>query len=373
MASPAASTLTRPVTFLAKTLRPLVSPQVFDFWARELDSTASHGRVMARIVAKRPESSRAVTLELQANRNFQGFKPGQHVNLSVDVEGRRHTRSYSLTGVPSTDGRLSLTVQKVEGGLVSTHLFTNAQIGDVVELEPAFGEMTLPDVLPSNLLFLAAGSGITPLMSLTRELAARGMPVETTLIYWARHRADLCFASELRALAAREPNFRFLVALTGEAVTGAWELRGRPSTELFDATIPDLAEHSVYACGPSGFVSQIESIAKPVASSFQSEAFTPPPRNQSAAPVDSNATVTVMLAKSNRVLTVKTGEPLLAALEAQGLKPKSGCRMGICNTCACGKREGLSRNLKNGGETAEPETNLRICISSAQSDITLDL
>lgn len=369
MASPAASTLTRPVKFLAKTLRPLVSPQVFDFWARELDSTASHGRVMARIVAKRAESSRAVTLELQANRNFQGYLPGQHVNVSVDVEGRRLTRSYSLTGVPSPDGRLSLTVQKVEGGIVSTHLFADARVGDVVELEPAFGEMTLPDILPAKLLFLAAGSGITPLMSLTRELAARGMPVETTLIYWARRRADLCFASELRALAAREPNFRFLVALTGEAVTGAWELRGRPSAELFEAAIPDLAERSVYACGPSGFVSGIESLAKPVARSFQSEAFTPPVY----APVDSNATVTVMLAKSNRVLTVKTGEPLLAALEAQGVKPKYGCRMGICNTCACPKREGLSRDLKNGGDTAEPETNLRICISSAQSDMTLDL
>lgn len=369
MASPAARTLIRPVTFLAKTLRPLVSPQVFDFWARELDSTASHGRVMARIVAKRQESGRAVTLELRANRNFAGYLPGQHVNLSVDVEGRRLTRSYSLTGVPSGDGRLSLTVQKVEGGIVSTHLFADARVGDVVELEPAFGEMTLPEVLPSKLLFLAAGSGITPLMSLTRELGQRGMPVETTLLYWARHRADLCFLSELKSLASREPNFKFLVALTGDAVTDTGELRGRPSTALFDAAIPDLAEQTVYACGPAGFVSQIESIAKPVARSFQSEAFTPPVY----APVDGGATVTVMLAKSNRVLTVKTGEPLLAALEAQGVNPKYGCRMGICNTCACGKREGLSRNLKNGGDTAEPESNLRICISSAQSDMTLDL
>ncbi|MGQ0619378.1 MAG: ferredoxin reductase [Panacagrimonas sp.] len=364
-----ASPVVRPLSFLARNLRPLVSPQVFDFWARELDSTASHGRVLARIVAKRAESSRAVTLELQANRNFAGFKPGQHVNLSVDVEGRRHTRSYSLTGVPSADGRLSLAVQKVEGGIVSTHLFADARVGDVVELEPAFGEMTLPEILPDKLLLLAAGSGITPLMSLTRELAQRGMPVETTLIYWARHRADLCFLSELKSLAAREPNFHFRIALTGDAVTGTDELRGRPSAKLFEQAVSDLAEQTVYACGPAGFVSEIESIAQPVARSFQSEAFTP----MVYAPVDRGATVTVMLAKSNRVLTVKTGESLLTALEAQGVKPKYGCRMGICNTCACGKREGLSRNLKNGGETAEPETNLRICISSAQSDLTLDL
>lgn len=356
----------------AQLLRRALGPMdtaVFDFWAREFGSLASRERVLARVIAKRDESARAVTLELQPNKRFQGFSAGQHVNLTVEIDGRRHTRSYSLTGTPRADGRVSLTVQKVEGGLVSTHLFAEIQVGDIVELGSAFGEMTLPEVLPGRLLFLAAGSGITPLMSLTRELDRRGMPVETMLIYWARHRADLCFLPELRALAAREPNFKLRIALTGDAVTGSDELRGRPSAELFADAVPELANQAVYACGPAGFVQQIENLVKPVARSFQSEAFTPP----TFEPVAGTQTVTLMLAKSNRVLTVKTGEPLLAALEAQGVKPKYGCRMGICNTCACGKREGLTRNLKNGGESADPEANLRICISSAQSDLTLDL
>ena len=365
MSSPVA----RPVQFLRRAFGPLVEPAVFNFWAREVGSIASRDRVLARIVAKRPESSRAVTLELGANDKFAGFQPGQHVNVTVEIDGRRVTRSYSLTGVARDDGRLSLTVQKVENGQVSAHLFSNAQIGDVVELGAAFGDMTLPASPTGPLLFLAAGSGITPLMSLTRELDRRGMPVPTTLVYWARHRADLCFLPELKSLAAREPNFRLLVALTGDAVTGTDELRGRPSTELLAGVVSSMAEQSVYACGPAGFVQRIESLVAPTARSFQSEAFTPP----TFTPAASTQTVTLMLAKSNRVISVAAGQPLLAALEAQGIKPPSGCRMGICNTCACGKREGLSRNLKNGGETAEPEANLRICISSAQSDLTLDL
>jgi len=359
----------RPVQFLRRAFGPLVEPAVFNFWAREVGSTASRDRVLARVTAKRAESSRAVTLELQPNRHFAGFKAGQHVNLTVEIDGRRVTRSYSLTGVPNPEGSLSLTVQKIEGGQVSAHLFSNLQAGDVVELGPAFGEMTLPETLSSPLLFLAAGSGITPLMSLTRELAQRGMPVETTLIYWARRRADLCFLSELKALAAKEPKFRFLVALTGDAAIGIDELRGRPSTELLARAVASLSSPSVYACGPAGFVEQVETLVAPIARSFQSEAFTPP----TFTPAASSQTVTLMLAKSNRVVTVRSGEPLLAALEAQGIKPPSGCRMGICNTCACGKREGISRNLKNGGENAEPEANLRICVSSAQSDLTLDL
>lgn len=366
------SPVTRPFQFLRRALGPM-DTAVFDFWAREIGSLASRERVLARVTAKRAESARAVTLELLPNRRFAGFTPGQHVNLTVEIEGRRHTRSYSLTGTPRADGRVSLTVQKVEGGLVSAHLFSETRIGDVVELGTAFGEMSLPEVLPGKLLFLAAGSGITPLVSLTRELDRRGMPVETTLIYWARHRADLCFLAELRALAAREPNFTLRVALTGDAVTGSDELRGRPSAELFADSVPELANQTVYACGPAGFVQQIDSLVKSVARSFASEAFTPPQYQTSGEPVVGTQTVTLMLAKSNRVLTVKTGEPLLSALEAQGVKPKYGCRMGICNTCACGKREGLTRNLKNGGDSSAPDANLRICISSAQSDLTLDL
>ena len=359
----------RPTQFLRKTFAPLVDRAAFDFWSREFGSTASRSRIVARVVGRRAESARSVTLELQPNRRFQGFVPGQHVNLTVEIDGRRVTRSYSLTDIPRTDGRLSLTVQKVEGGLVSAHLFSNVRPGDLLELGAAFGDMTLPEVLPSKLLFLAAGSGITPLMSLTRQLAARGMPVETTLVYWARHRADLCFLPELKALAAREPRFRLRIALTGDAATAADELRGRPSTELLTSAAPDLAGQTVYACGPAGFVERVEALLGPVAQAVHSESFTP----SGFAPADPTQTVTLRLARSQRVLSVPAGQPLLAALEAQGIRPPSGCRMGICNTCACGKSEGVSRNLKNGGDSAEPEANLRICISSAQSDLTLDL
>ena len=140
------SPVTRPVQFLRRAFAPLVEPAVFNFWAREVGSTASRDRVLARVIGKRLESSRAVTLDLQPNRKFAGFKPGQHVNLTVEIDGRRVTRSYSLTGTPADDGRLSLTVQKVEGGQVSAHLFSNVLVGDVVELDVAFGDMTLPEL-----------------------------------------------------------------------------------------------------------------------------------------------------------------------------------------------------------------------------------
>ena len=81
----------------------------------------------------------------------------------------------------------------------------------------------------------------------------------------------------------------------------------------------------------------------------------------------------VELARSGRILTLPRGVPLLAALEAEGVKPKSGCRMGLCNTCACGKRAGTTRHLLDGLEDAEPATALRLCVAVPRTDLVLDL
>lgn len=359
---------TAPSPLFSRISRRWLPAEVYDFWSRELGSTSAKDRIQARIVAKRPESSRAVTLVLQPNRRFSGFVPGQHTNLTVEINGRRHTRSYSFTGIPREDDRVSLCVQLVEGGAVSRHLFTDAQVGDTVELSAPFGDMSLGNELPDRVLLLAAGSGITPLMSLVRELAARDLPVPTTLIYWARHRSDLCFAAELKALSS-EPNFDLRIALTGDAATETHELRGRPTFELLTGAVPALSDCTTFACGPAGFVDSVSAICAGRVASFQSEAFTPPSFSDSEAA----GTATVMLAKSNKVVTVSTARPLLEELEAQGIKPQYGCRMGICNTCACPKTEGLTRNLKHGGDSADPDHNLRLCVSSAQSDLTLDL
>ena len=104
------------------------------------------------------------------------------------------------------------------------------------------------------------------------------------------------------------------------------------------------------------------------APTFQAEAFTPPPRL-----VEEGGTVRVTLAASGRTLEVARGQSLLIALEEAGVKPASGCRMGICNTCACGKRSGTTRQLHTGDVQHEPVSALRLCVHGAASDLVLDL
>jgi len=307
---------------------------------------------------------------LQPGRGWGGFQPGQHVSVGAEIDGRRVRRSYSPTGIPRADGRIAITVKRVAGGRLSGFLSDEVAVGAWLEIGPAFGEMTLPVQPEAPLLFLAAGSGITPLMSMTRALAARRMPVPLTVLAWARRRDELCFVEELREHAREHAGFNVHFFLTGDAASSNDESEGRIDAANLALHVPDLARRRVLACGSNDFVEAARALAAPQALAFDSEAFTPP---RIADDSDAGGSVQVTLATSQRVLTLPRGGSLLQALEAAGLSPAHGCRMGICNTCACGKRSGSTRHLHTGAIEHEPVAALRLCVNRAASDLVLDL
>lgn len=353
---------------LKNIIKPLVSPPVFDFWVSQFVGNASWETPLATVVERRVEARDAVTLVLRPNRHFHGFVPGQHINVTVDVAGVRQTRSYSLTDVPKKSGLLSITAKRVEGGKVSTELCQHVRVGDVVELGQAYGEMTIPADYQGNWLFLAAGSGITPLMSLVRALTQTDLSHSVTLVYWARTRADLCFYQELRELSIRQPRFQVHFVLTREQDPLPDDVQGRPSVALFESLLADLETHRAYACGSAGFVSAVQALLSDRVESFSSEAFTPV-----TMPLTAEGSVSVVLTKSQRTLELPVGKTILQGLEEAGVTPPSGCRMGICNTCACGKVSGVIEDVLSGDVSEEAASALRICISAARSDIALDL
>jgi len=354
----------------------MVEPEVFDFWAQQINPAWSWAHPLATIVERRVEARDTVTLVLKPNRHVGGFLPGQHVNVSAPVNGRRVTRSYSLTNLPSGPScrshRLSITVKRVEGGALSTHLVQHARVGDVLGIGPAFGEMTLPAQPQGRWLFLAAGSGITPLMGLTRALAAQQMPVELTLLYWVKAHADLCFLQELRALSARFPQFRLQVVVTHEAPSVPGEAQGLISAEQLRQLVPDLSTQQVFACGPGGFIDTARELCAGRSLGFVAEGFTPSAPIAVPAATDAH-TVRVTLQRSGRSLQVSTGLSLLEALEAEGLNPPSGCRMGICHTCVCPRVDGTTQDMQSGQTQSETDMAVRLCVSRACTDLTLDL
>ena len=340
---------------------PWVTEAFFDFWSTRVHPLWTLRRPLARLVSRRAEGSAAVALVLQPNRHFSGLRAGQHINLSVQVDGRLITRSYSPTVL--ADGRLEITAKLVKGGKVSALLAGGLPIGATLAISPAFGQMVVADDARQPLLLLAAGSGITPMRALLRQLDAAGMPVAVDLVYWVRQRSEQCFAGELAALAARHRGFRYQLAVTGDDPAPAPRVGG------FDFSgIAGLAERRVLACGPAGFVQAAGQRLDGQVADFQAEAFSLPVIDDAV-----DGEVELQLARSGRRLRIARGTPLLAALEAQGINPPAGCRMGVCNTCTCEKREGVVRNVLNGDVTAEPSTAIKLCVNRASTDLILEL
>ena len=341
-----------------------LSPTLFDFWAGQLNPLWTLREPLARLVRREPAGEGAATLVLRCNRHWAGMRAGQHITLGVELEGRVLRRSYSPTALGRRE--LAITVKAVDGGTISQHLVHHAKPGDLFRLDAAFGDFHMPAAAP--VLLLAAGSGITPMRSLLREACQRPLAAPVDLFYWERNAAAFQFRDELQALAAATPNLRVHLLTTREGEVPAARIDTHSLAVAGDDT--PLAQRHVLACGPDGFVAAARQRLVHQVAGFQAEAFTPPAPLSDA---DSAGEIALTLARSGRQLKVARGRSLLESLEAQGIKPKHGCRMGICNSCTCDRVSGTTRHLRTGemqSETAQP---VRICVSAPTTDLTLDL
>ena len=331
-----------------------------NFWLQKINPLWSMNQPLAKVVKKQIVAKDMVSLILQCNRHVQRGVAGQHHPVTVEIAGRHYERTYSLMQLDAD--HLCLTVKKVDQGLVSSWLVDQSQTGDILRLGQPYGEMQ-QQVQTPRLLLLAAGSGITPMLSLieafcqSRQLKA----IFVQLMYWVKTHEDAAYAEYLKEVAENFPNFTYQIFYTQQ--------QDQRLNQSHVNQLKSLHETTVYACGPSGFAATAETLFKHVAS-IQTEAF-------SLSQFDTDATdtgfINVTLTQSNKTIAIPKGQSILSSLEHQGIKPKHGCRMGICNKCACTKAQGATKNLLNGSANHEPSQLLKICVNSAQSDLVIDL
>jgi ferredoxin len=167
--------------------------------------------------------------------------------------------------------------------------------------------------------------------------------------------------------------------LTQSSAQHSYEQNGRIQASQF-AQQQELANTNVLACGPAGFVATAQQILGEQVRSFQAEAFSLPSNSPSSVLKSSiqtdgldNKTVQITLQRQQRQINVPIGQSILAALEAQGITHPSGCRMGLCNTCACAKLSGSTQHLISGEQRHDENPALRLCVSTARSDLVLDI
>ena len=312
----------------------------------------------ARVLRVVDEAPGVRSVWLAPNRHFRGFRPGQHVLLELEVDGARHARCFSLSHAPRADGAVRLTIKRKNDGPVSTAAHA-LQPGQVVRLGQAQGDFA-PRGADNKLLLLAAGSGITPLLAHLHALAAAGSTRDVVLLQAHRSVDDAIGAGELRDLATRWPQLR--------VHTHVSQVDGRLDAHQLSQVVPDWAERETLLCGPDGFMAAFAPMYRAAGLTLQSESF-----GRRAAPIDPDAPEHAVSSTTGKVFTARAGQTLLDAAEAAGLKPRFGCRRGICHTCQCRKHSGTVLNLLTGQPSGPGDELIQLCISAPQSALELAL
>lgn len=194
------------------------------------------------------------------------YQPGQFITLDLEIDGKSVSRSYSISSSPSRPHTLEITVKRLPAvapefspGLVSNWLHDNLIIGQEIQIAGPHGDFSILAQPSDKVLFLSAGSGITPMMSMSRWIFDRGTDRDVIFFHNARVPEDIIFRDELKQISNRQPNFYLAVSLTAEAKSGDG-LHGRLDAAMLHSICPDFAERTIFSCGPSGFMAVTEKI-----------------------------------------------------------------------------------------------------------------
>ncbi len=374
------------------------------------------------------------------------YKPGQFVTLDLEINGEQVSRSYSISSTPSRPHTLEITVKrlppppgsesKIPQALVSNWLHDNVTLGSTIKINGPMGKFTCFANPCQKLLLISAGSGITPMMSMSRWLCDTVANCDIIFFHCARTPRDIIFRQELELMSAQHPNFHLAVSTTRKELGHSWlSLTGRLNAAMLQVVAPDFRERSVYVCGPNAFMENVnlmlEDLDFPMHNYYE-ESFGPPRKKfQSAvlkqkgaansttqnltrhvqqglkqifmmptetvpeSDVDRHAATSTPVATQTRTLPKSTSsseiavvfsksghevacdgeEPILNLAEREGVKIRSNCRSGVCGSCKKRKLQGFVRvegEPEGLDETERQEGYILTCISYPTSRVVID-
>jgi ferredoxin-NADP reductase len=346
-------------------VRSFTSPLLPDDYLELINPLWSTREIRGRIERIERETANAVTVLIKPGWEWEGHRPGQYLRLGIEVDGVHHWRAYSLTSDPRRpDGCISITPKLVEGGKVSPFLFDGVRPGAIVRLGGVEGTFVLPEPLPRRLLFVSAGSGVTPIMSMLRDIAHRDRLEDVVHVHSSRTVGEAIFGEELRVLRERHLGYRLHERITGE--------QGRLRPAKLDDLCPDWRERESFVCGPAGLLAAMSDHWREHGDSarLHIEHFQP---DTSLGDGERGAGGTIRFCASGVQGESDGGRPILLAGEEAGAKLPYGCRMGICHTCVGRLRAGQVRDLRTGRVHGQPGEMLRTCINAPEGAIEIEL
>ncbi len=346
-------------------VRAFTSPLLPDDYLELINPLWSTRELRGRIESIDPETPDAATVTIRPGYEWEGHRAGQYLRIGLDINGRRHWRAYSLTSDPGRpDGFISITIKNVDEGVVSPYLVRRGRPGSIVSLGGVEGEFVLPDPLPEKLLFISAGSGITPIMSMLRSLEHQDALGDVLLIHSARTPDDVIFGEQLRAMAERNEGFRLHEQLTGEL--------GRFGPADLDELCPDWREREAFISGPAELLDALDAHWDEHADCdrLHMERFQPIIGGDE---VEAGEGGTIKFLKSDCEAHSDGSKPILVAGEDEGLSLPFGCREGICHTCVGQLKSGEIRDLRTGKVSGQRGEMVRTCINAPEGPVEIEL
>jgi ferredoxin-NADP reductase len=348
-----------------RALRTLFTPLLPDDYLELINPLWSTQELRGRIELIKHETANAATIVIKPGWEWGGHEPGQYLRIGVVVDGIHHWRAYSLTSDPGRpDGCISITPKLVDSGKVSPYLVRGVRSGEIVRLGGVEGSFVLPDPLPEKFLFISAGSGITPIMSMLRDLARRKALDDVVLLHSARTSDDVIFGKELRKLAGEHSGFRLHQQLTSEM--------GRIGPETLDALCSDWREREAFLSGPAAMLDAMDERWERDGDCdlLHMERFQPIIGSETT---EHGGGGTIRFTESGVEAVSDGSQPILVAGEEAGAILPFGCRMGICHTCVGRLCSGQIRDLRTGKVSGTQDEIVRTCINAPEGPIEIVL
>lgn len=385
------------------------------------------GRTKVRCVSVVAETHDTKTYSFSADpRRLFHYKPGQFVTIEMSVQGEILKRCYTISSSPSRPYTLAITVKKTPSGKMSNWLFDHMTEGMECFIDGPMGKFTCVGKPSAKLLFIVAGSGVTPAMSMLRWLADTASKASIVFINNVRSPNDIVFHQELLHLNSRFADQMRLAIVPVQRTAGhPWNgVTGKFNETLLRFCAPDFAEREIFVCGPPGYTAAVKSVLSELGfpmDHYHDESFGGPPVPQrmeppanplvqksesGAAPLSSEkkasklivaaaaspsfpasqlqsskavqATTSPNQAKVHlqdraQSFVVRAGQTILEAAESSGVALENSCRSGVCGACRVRKVSGQV-NGAPGGALSEADVNsgyILTCISKPAGDVVL--
>jgi ferredoxin-NADP reductase len=341
----------------------LTTPLLPDDYLRLINPLWTTRELRGSIEEVIPETEDAATVVIRPGWGWSyEHHPGQYIGIGIQVKGKFHWRSYSVSSPPARTGRsIAITVRAMPEGFLSEHLVSGVAPGTIVRLALPAGDFVLPNPPPAKVLFLVGGSGITPVMAMLRTLDRRGTMPDAVLAYSSPTKERMIFRSELLAFSDRHPRLTLHERHT--------DLDGVMALDELDTLCPDWRERETWACGPGPMLDAAEEFWEGAGLEKQLHL----ERFSLNFQGDGGEGGTITFLNSGKVAEVDGATTVLEAGENAGVGMPYGCRAGICHTCTLTLVSGKVRDLRNGDEFSDPNENVQTCITVPVGDCVLNI